>query len=85
MYAAGNGHALAVEALLKGGADAGQVNPQVRIREWAVRWVVGVWGGVWEGGGLIRWVVWILVLLSSQWGARGSQPTARPRHFPAPH
>jgi ankyrin repeat protein len=47
MYAAGNGHALAVEALLAGGADVGQVNPKVRRREGvgAVRWAV------WEGDG----------------------------------
>jgi ankyrin repeat protein len=51
MIAARYGHSLAVEALLVGGADIGQVNPQVRMREWAVRSVGGcVVGWSWRGG-----------------------------------
>jgi hypothetical protein len=38
LWAALNGHALAVEALLVEGADIGQVD-KVRKRQWAGRWV----------------------------------------------
>jgi hypothetical protein len=40
MIAARYGHALAVKALLAGGADVGQVDTLVRMGDWAVRLVV---------------------------------------------
>jgi hypothetical protein len=83
MYAAGNGHALAVEALLAGGADVGQVNPKVRRREGVGGSTMGGVGGGWFDP---LGVVSFLVLLSSEWGAwppADGTPSTAPQTLPS--
>jgi hypothetical protein len=87
MFAARNGHALAVEALLAGGADTRPVD-KVRQRGSGGqnnKWMVGWCGRGWfDPLGVVSFVV----LLSSEWGAwppADGTLHCPPRHFPAPH